>query len=109
MPGKWFLWKRGSEIGKRGNKICERKFPYTDWANHKTKIVKDSQVVEDVRVWPLGAASRLELEFRGHEPRVLPLHYAAICTAFCPDAANRSKKNRRIKMPFLVLGWDDWI
>lgn len=55
-------------------------------------------------VWPLGAASRLELEFRGHEPRVLPLHYAAIYTAFCPDAANR-KKNRRIKMPFLVLGW----
>ena len=43
-------------------------------------------------VWPLGAASRLELEFRGHEPRVLPLHYAAIYTAFCPDAANRSKK-----------------
>lgn len=43
-------------------------------------------------VWPLGAASRLELEFRGHEPRVLPLHYAAICAAFCPDAANRSKK-----------------
>ena len=56
-------------------------------------------------VWPLGAASRLELEFRGHEPRVLPLHYAAIYTAFCPDAANQSKKNRRIKMPFLVLGW----
>lgn len=58
---------------------------------------------------PLGAASRLELEFRGHEPRVLPLHYAAIYTAFCPDAANRSKKNRRIKnaLPRTWLGWLD--